>query len=66
MISEELAKLRAQKKLLISKLKQVQSHFRMSHEHDCLGWECAECSPQLMASEIEELIKPMEDYDESN
>ena len=63
MAYEELIveELREQKKQLIFKLKRIQSYFESSHAHYCRGWECSNCYPQLMASEIEELIKPMED-----
>ncbi len=31
--------------------------FESAHDHDCLGWECAECEPQIMASKIEKVFE---------
>jgi hypothetical protein len=45
---------------LLQALEDVLAHYRYAHEHDCAGWECAECYPQIMAGKVEQAIAKAE------
>ena len=45
--------LEQQNRDLVAALEDALAYFRHAHEHECTGWGCAECYPQLMAAKID-------------
>jgi len=45
---------------LLEALENALAYFINAHEHDCTGWDCAECYPQIMAGKVEQAIAKAE------
>lgn len=56
----EILHLEQQKVDLLAALRDIESRLSMVHEHDCAGWACNECNPNILSGIIGQAIADVE------
>ena len=59
-LTDRIHELESQKGAAIKALNDALDYFRYAHKHECAGWACDHCYPNIMATRIENAIELVE------